>query len=86
MLQKACANIFFDFFCSKVPGYDWSQDIDFEAIVKQFDAIFWEINQSHPTDVLPFLAPMFKQHLASLGKMGKTIRKYVIKRVLFPHA
>lgn len=84
-LQKACANIFFDFFCSDVV-HDWEADTEFETVVKLFDDIFWEINQSHPTDVLPFLAPIFHQHLGKLASMGANIRKYVIDRIITPHA
>lgn len=84
-LQKACGNIFFDFFCSKVVT-EWEEDAEFDRVVKLFDDIFWEINQSHATDVLPFLAPVFKQHLSALANMGTEIRQYVINRIIVPHA
>lgn len=83
-IQKACASIFFDFFCSEIIE-DWNEDKEFVEIVRKFDEIFWEINQSHPTDVLPGLAPLFKSHLQNLAGMGKEIREFVLRRVIKPH-
>lgn len=83
-IQKACASIFFDFFCSEVIE-DWENDKDFVEAVNKFDEIFWEINQSHPTDVLPGLAPLFRSHLQNLAGLGHHIRNFVLQRVIEPH-
>ena len=83
-IQKVCASIFFDFFCSEVIQ-DWEQDLEFNETVQKFDEIFWEINQSHPTDVLPGLSPLFRSHLDNLAGLGKSIRNFVIRRIIEPH-
>ncbi|ODN04386.1 Cytochrome P450 [Orchesella cincta] len=83
-IQKACASIFFDFFCSEIIE-DWESDQDFLQAVQKFDEIFWEINQSHPTDVLPGLAPLFRSHLNQVAGMGKSIRDLVVRRIIEPH-
>jgi len=82
-LQVACSNVFFDFFCSQT--YDGQTDKEYQHVIKLFDDIFWEINQSHPTDVLPVLAPVFYSHLKHVANMGKSIRTFVIDRVIKPH-
>lgn len=83
-IQKACAAVFLDFFCSEVIE-DWEADNDFSTVVRKFDQIFWEINQDHPTDVLPALAPLFASHLDTISGMGHFIREFVLHRVIKPH-
>lgn len=83
-IQKACASAFLDFFCSEIVE-DWNNDEGFIQTIQKFDEIFWEINQSHPTDVLPGLAPLFRSHLQNLAGMGKSIRSFVLRRIIDPH-
>lgn len=82
-LHKACANIFFGYFCSEY--FEDANDTEFENMVRMFDDIFWEINQSHPTDVLPWLAPFYRSHLNQIANMGTNIREFVVNRVINPH-
>ncbi|EDX09330.1 GD13187 [Drosophila simulans] len=60
LVLKACANMFSQYMCSLRFDYD---DVDFQQIVQYFDEIFWEINQGHPLDFLPWLYPFYQRHL-----------------------
>ena len=83
LVHEACANAFFGFFCSEM--FEDRTDKEFSRIVRLFDDIFYEINQSHPTDVLPALAPFFRGHLNHLAQMGTAIRDFVVQRIINPH-
>jgi len=83
-IQKACAAIFLDYFCSELIG-DWDHDTEFNLVVKLFDEIFYEINQGHITDVLPKLKFLHTSHLNKLAQFGVEIRNFVMKRVIHPH-
>lgn len=83
LINQASANAFFGFFCGQT--FEDPEDTDFGRIVHVFDDIFYEINQNHPTDVLPFLSPLYQAHLKKLGGMGIKIREFVVDRVINPH-
>lgn len=79
VLNAACANMFSQYMCSM--RFDYA-DKEFQQIVQFFDEIFWEINQGHPLDFLPWLLPFYKQHTNRIAYWSTTIRKFILKRVL----
>jgi cytochrome P450 family 307 subfamily A len=83
LINQASANAFFGFFCTQT--FEEPGDAEFVQMVRLFDEIFYEINQNHPTDVLPFLSPFFRSHLKNLAGMGTGIREFVVDRIINPH-
>ncbi|EDW67290.2 uncharacterized protein Dvir_GJ23161 [Drosophila virilis] len=79
VLNATCANMFSQYMCSMRFDYD---DMEFQQIVQFFDEIFWEINQGHPLDFLPWLLPFYKQHTNRIAYWSTTIRKFILERVL----
>ncbi|TDG50100.1 hypothetical protein AWZ03_003610 [Drosophila navojoa] len=79
ILNAACANMFSQYMCSMRFEYD---DEEFKKIVWFFDEIFWEINQGHPLDFLPWLSPFYRQHTNRIAHWSTTIRKFILDRVL----
>ncbi|KAH8255903.1 hypothetical protein KR026_001752 [Drosophila bipectinata] len=78
-ILKACANMFSQYMCSLRFDYE---DTEFEVIVKYFDEIFWEINQGHPLDFLPWLQPFYQGHLNKITNWSTTIRKFILDRII----
>ncbi|CAG7728183.1 unnamed protein product [Allacma fusca] len=83
-IHEACANIFFEFFASQ--HFDPSEDMEFNKMVRYFDDIFWDINQNHPTDVLPFLAPFYRSYFQNMTRMSQYIRNFVLQRIIPVHS
>ncbi|XP_017038284.1 cytochrome P450 307a1 [Drosophila kikkawai] len=79
LILKACANMFSQYMCSLRFDY---QDKEFEQIVQYFDEIFWEINQGHPLDFLPWLSPFYQRHLNKITNWSTTIRKFILDRII----
>ncbi|XP_039968675.1 cytochrome P450 307a1-like [Bactrocera neohumeralis] len=78
-VQRACANMFFQYMCSVRFEYN---DHDFCEVVDFFDEIFWEINQGYAVDFLPWLAPFYKNHMSKLIHWSSTIRSFILKRII----
>ncbi|XP_022222765.2 cytochrome P450 307a1 [Drosophila obscura] len=78
-LLRACANMFSQYMCSQRFDYD---DEEFHKIVQYFDEIFWEINQGHPLDFLPWLYPFYQRHLNKIVHWSSTIRKFIMDRII----
>ncbi|BFF97477.1 cytochrome P450 307a1 [Drosophila madeirensis] len=79
MLLRACANMFSQYMCSQRFDYD---DEEFHKIVLYFDEIFWEINQGHPLDFLPWLRPFYQRQLNKIVNWSSTIRKFILDRII----
>lgn len=79
LILKACANMFSQYMCSLRFDYD---DVDFQQIVQYFDEIFWEINQGHPLDFLPWLYPFYQRHLNKIINWSSTIRGFIMERII----
>lgn len=79
IINAACANMFYQYMCSMRFDYD---DVEFKQFVRFFDEIFWEINQGHPLDFLPWLLPLYTYHLNRISHWSKTIRKFILDRVI----
>ncbi|XP_017156838.2 cytochrome P450 307a1 [Drosophila miranda] len=78
-LLRACANMFSQYMCSQRFDYD---DEEFHKIVQYFDEIFWEINQGHPLDFLPWLYPFYRRHLNKIVHWSSTIRRFIMDRII----
>lgn len=78
-VNAACANMFFEYMCSTRFDYD---DLEFQQFVKFFDEIFWEVNQGHPLDFLPWLLPFYTQHMKRISDWSVIIRKFILDRVI----
>ncbi|EDV51027.1 cytochrome P450 307a1 [Drosophila erecta] len=79
LILKACGNMFSQYMCSMRFDYD---DLDFQLIVQYFDEIFWEINQGHPLDFLPWLCPFYQRHLNKIINWSSTIRQFIMNRII----
>ncbi|KAM8706526.1 hypothetical protein ACLKA7_010744 [Drosophila subpalustris] len=79
IINAACANMFCQYMCSKRFDYE---DVEFKQFVRFFDEIFWEINQGHPLDFLPWLLPFYTHHLNRISYWSRTIRKFILDRVI----
>ena len=68
--------------CSTSFRYD---DIDFKKVVRTFDEIFWEINQGYAVDFLPWLLPIYSQHMKKLGDWASSVRQFILARIIDEH-
>lgn len=83
MIMETCANLFSLYMCSTRFDYD---DPSFKTIVRSFDEIFWEINQGYAVDFLPWLSPFYASHMKHVESWAKTIREFILERVIDPRA
>lgn len=79
LLLMSCANMFIKFMCSQKFKYD---DCKFQAIVRTFDNIFYDINQSYPLDFLPWLKPFYRGHLKNLTSWSVNIRNFIMYTII----
>ncbi|CAG9760315.1 unnamed protein product [Ceutorhynchus assimilis] len=82
VVLAACANMFMQYMCSTSFPYD---DKDFRKIVRDFDEIFWEINQGYAVDFLPWLLPMYSKHMSKLSLWAANIREFILARIVQDH-
>lgn len=62
------------------------EDSGFNSIVRSFDEIFWEINQGYAVDFMPWLSPFYATHMRNIESWAKTIREFILERVIDPRA
>lgn len=79
MILHTCANVFTNHFCSRNFSFN---DLDFLEMVKNFDEIFYEVNQGYAADFLPFLLPLHKNRLAQMSSCAHKIREFIEKRII----
>lgn len=79
IIQQTCFNMFSQYMCSTRFDYD---EAPFQAIVRNFDDIFWEINQGYAVDFLPWLAPFYKGHMKRLSSWSSNIRHFILSRII----
>lgn len=68
--------------CSTSFSYD---DQDFQKIVRYFDEIFWEINQGYAVDFLPWLLPVYTNHMKKISNWATEIRQFILSRIIDKH-
>lgn len=79
LIMETCANLFLLYMCSSRFDYD---DVEFKNIVRDFDEIFWEINQGYAVDFLPWLSPFYQSHMHKLEAWTRQIREFILKQVI----
>lgn len=79
IVQQTCANMFSKYMCSVRFDYE---DKEFQTIVRCFDEIFWEINQGYAVDFLPWLSPLYTNHMKKIVHWSETIRKFILERIV----
>lgn len=77
-LLETVANIFTEHFCSKT----FDDSPDFTRMVRNFDEIFYEVNQGYAADFLPFLLPFHTSHLEKISGLARDIRGFVLEHVI----
>nr|UUB32630.1 cytochrome P450 CYP307A2 [Dendroctonus rhizophagus] len=82
VVLAACANMFLQYMCSTRFPYD---DQQFKKVVRDFDEIFWEINQGYAVDFLPWLLPMYSKHMSKLSQWAADIREFILARIVQDH-
>lgn len=79
IIMYHCANIFFSHFSSK--HFD-DTDQKFNEVIDCFDDIFYEVNQGHAADFLPFLMPLHWRNLERMNSLTHKIRKFIEQDVI----
>lgn len=82
IVLAACANMFTQYMCST--SFDYS-DEQFKKTVRYFDEIFWEINQGYAVDFLPWLLPVYSNHMKKLSMWASEIRQFILSRIIDEH-
>jgi cytochrome P450 family 307 subfamily A len=78
-LLAGCANIFTEYFTTRT--FD-TNDAGFLSMVKNFDRIFWEVNQGYAADFLPFLMPLHYNHMRQIEQWSHEIRKFILENII----
>lgn len=79
LIQETCANVFTQYFTTR--SFDKS-DIKFQQLVKNFDKIFWEVNQGYAADFLPFLLPFHHNNMKKMEQWSHEIRKFIEENII----
>lgn len=80
VLLRTCANIFTQYFCSRSFSID---DAGFQAMINNFDKIFYEVNQGYLADFIPILLPMFhSKNLKQMEKWSHEIRNFILDNII----
>lgn len=79
IIMETCANIFTQYYCSR--GFT-STDTKFKRMIKNFDSIFWEVNQGYAADFLPFLLPFHTKNLKHMEKCTHEIRQFILENII----
>lgn len=82
LVLATCANMFTQYMCSARFEY---KDRSFQKMVRDFDEIFWEINQGYAVDFLPWLEPFYQRHLKKLSEWSHDIRQFILSRIIEEH-
>lgn len=74
-----CANIFTEYYCSRsfCPN-----DKQFADMIKNYDQIFWEVNQGYACDFLPFLLPFHLKNMRRMEKCTREIREFILANII----
>lgn len=78
-IQTMCANVFTQYFTTR--SFE-KNDIKFQQLVKNFDKIFWEVNQGYAADFLPFLMPLHHKNMKKMEKWSTEIRSFIEENII----
>lgn len=79
LINEVCANIFIQYFTTRTFE---KTDESFKQLIKNFDKIFWEINQGYAADFLPFLLPFHRGNLKKLEQWSHEIRHFILENII----
>lgn len=79
LIMETCANLFLRYMCTIRFDYD---DKGFKHMVRNFDEIFWEINQGYAVDFLPWLSPFYQLHMQKLEAWSGFVREFLLEQVI----
>lgn len=79
LVTVACGNIFTEYFTTR--SFDKS-DEKFQLLLKNFDKIFWEVNQGYAADFLPFLLPFHNKRMKKMEQWSHEIRQYILDNII----
>lgn len=79
LIQEACANIFTQYFTTR--SFDKS-DTKFQQLIKNFEKIFWEVNQGYAADFLPFLLPLHRNKMKKMERWSHEIRNFIVENII----
>lgn len=79
ILLSACANIFTEYFTTRT--FEPS-DKKFQQMIKNFDKIFWEVNQGYAADFLPFLFPFHANRMKQMETWSHEIRTFILENII----
>ncbi|BES87892.1 cytochrome P450 [Nesidiocoris tenuis] len=78
-LLQSVANVFLSYFCNVKFAQD---DVGFVKMVRNFDEIFYEVNQGYAADFMPWLMPLHAGNLRKMRKWSVEIRKFMVERII----
>lgn len=81
-IQLCAMNVFMQYMCDIKFEYS---DAVFQKVTKDFDLIFEDINNGHPTDFLPWLSPIFGGHLKKIKGVASDIRTFLLEYIVKNH-
>nr|AGI92303.1 cytochrome P450 CYP307A1 [Laodelphax striatellus] len=79
LIVQGCANIFTSYFCSK--RFD-NDNVEFLRMVRNFDEVFYEVNQGYAADFIPWLMPLLGKHLKRISGWSHEIREFMEKAIM----
>lgn len=79
IIMETCANIFTQYYCTR--GFA-SNDVEFQRMIKNYDSIFWEVNQGYAADFLPFLLPLHAKNMKRMENCTHEIRKFILDNII----
>ncbi|KAL0276980.1 UNVERIFIED_CONTAM: hypothetical protein PYX00_004426 [Menopon gallinae] len=77
-LALVIGNIFLRYFCST----DLKDDSELADFVRNFDEIFYEVNQGYAFDFLPFLSVFHRRQIGKIQNNSENIRRFVLEKVV----
>lgn len=79
LVNETCANIFTQYFTTR--SFDKS-DSKFQQLIKNFEKIFWEVNQGYAADFLPFLLPFHRNNMKRMEQWSHEIRNFILENII----
>ncbi|KAL1394756.1 hypothetical protein pipiens_011719, partial [Culex pipiens pipiens] len=79
VVLNICANVFSQYFASH--RFD-VENPKFQKLVKNFDQIFYEVNQGYAADFLPFLLPLHHRNLKRMDQLAEEIREIMLETII----
>lgn len=79
LFLHTCANIFMTYFCSK--NFDLEHEA-FTDMIRNFDKVFYEVNQGYAADFMPFLMPLHQRNMARMSNWSHKIREFIEESII----